>query len=189
MKSNIKYLLIMIISIVISVGIYVYRANNIQGKIPVKKINRILPQDSLVSNISITNLFNEEKSMITFPKADNLFLILIRKGDCYDCYKDIPFWNTFDSLIENTNTFIVVQKDDTKYMKEFVPNHKIELPVIIDDSNNLFNIANNLSDTYTPLYLFVRKDGKILSISNSNYGFVDRQESYIKKIKQSLNYN
>lgn len=73
-------------------------------------------------------------------------------------------------------------------MKEFVPNHKIELPAIVDDSNYLFNIANNISDTYTPLYLFVRKDGKILYRSNSNYGFVDKQESYIKTIKQSLNY-
>lgn len=187
MNKNLRYYILVLFSIIISLGIYKFRSWNIdENKIKKSKsIDNIVSENISHQDIKLRELFNNENYTVQFPYPENVLFVLIKRGDCYDCYKDIPFLNRFSDRMDNTKTFIVVQKDETKYMKEFIPNNNIKLPVMIDESNKFFNIMDSLK-AYTPLYLFVRKDGEIIYKGNSNYGVIEKQEIFIEEVKKKL---
>lgn len=162
--------------------IYKVRLNNVNqsSENSFNKNNLVQVPNLITNSIFIKDLFmvdykSKDERYLTFPSNKNYLMLLLKRSDCYDCYRDIPFWIGLDNISESLNVYTIIEKNDEHYMREFIPTNNIELPVLIDQDRKLFALLNDIENSYTPLLLFINKNGQIISATNSNYGQSSQQ--------------
>ncbi|TDQ11755.1 thioredoxin domain-containing protein [Pedobacter metabolipauper] len=194
-----KYLAILILSIVISYAIYAIReskatpliakAEIAKPSLPASEIKNLLPKSiplGAILSFKKTEAGKSVKLQIKNNLGQNHLFVLIGQGDCYDCYKDVPFWNSTQHLYDSLKVYVVISGGNEKYMKDFITANGIDVPVFIDTENQLFPVLKKIPNVYTPIVLFVNKQGDLVSATNSNYGDLGKQEVFVKFLNRNL---
>ncbi len=193
--KNAKYILFLIIVAGISILIFQKRAasNHNESTLSNKHqenvknlLQKPLKLKSVISPLSagsnaITKLnFNENKDSL------NYVFILLSKGDCYDCYRDISFWNKLNHISPDVRPFIVIKSEEQKYMLEFIKGQGIKVPVLIDTDDEIFPTLSLIPNAYTPICFFINKKGVIMAATQSNYGDEVNQSHYYEYIRKNI---
>lgn len=194
--KNVKYILLVVGIAVLSFLIYQKRTDLNRNPTTIlsvrnqESINSLLEKPiKLNSAISLVSVDGNKETQIDFgnnPDSLSHIFILLTKGDCYDCYQDIPFWNNLGDISSRVQPFVIIKPEDQKYMFEFIKGQNINVPILIDINNEIFTILDNIFNAYTPICLFVNDKGVVMAATKSNYGNKESQNSYLDYIRENI---
>lgn len=195
--KNVKYILLVVGIAVLSFLIYQKRVAinqrlntatlNVKDQVRIDNLMEIpIELNSVISFVSADNNENVSLSFVDDTTSLNYIFILLNKGDCYDCYRDIPFWNSLGDISSKVQPFVIIKPEDQKYMFEFIKGQNINVPILIDINNEIFTILDNIFNAYTPICIFVNDKGVVLAATKSNYGNKESQKSYWDYIKENI---
>ncbi|GEM_PF-3265203 len=194
-----KYLSILLLSIGLSYVIYSIRKSKAEPELTKTQaptpllqadgIKNLLPAPLLLpSSLSLKEIKkggNVDIQIKNNLKKNHIF-ILLTKGDCYDCYKDVSFWNRLQNISDSLKVFAVIKGEHEKYMQDFITSNGIHIPVLVDKNNTLFPVLEKIPNSYTPISLFINREGILLSATHSNYGDIIGQGKFVQFLNQKL---